>query len=97
VAQPLAKFESDFSAPISEQPFTSSLDAAATRMELAFSRLEGAVANSRAKHHSLNADHEKLNHLLSEADEEIIRLRQAITTVSARLDHTIGVLEAMEE
>ncbi len=93
MAQPLAKFDSDSS----PDPFTSSLDAAATRLELAFSRLEGAVANTRANHHSLNADHEKLNHLLSEADEEIVRLREAIQHVSARLDHTIDVLEAMEE
>jgi exonuclease VII small subunit len=83
VAQPLPKPEET----------TSGIDAAVSRLEQAFLRLEHAVGNTHAGHHSLKEDHEKLNHLLHEADSEIGRLREAVFTVSERLDRTIETLE----
>ncbi len=73
---------------------TSGIDASVQRLELAFVRLEQAVSSARAGQHSLKADHEKLNHLLRDADGEIGRLREAVYTVSERLDRTIGMLES---
>jgi exonuclease VII small subunit len=71
----------------------SGIDAAVSRLEQAFLRLEQTVENTRTGHHSLKADTEKLNHLLQAADGEIGRLREAVYTVSERLDRTIGILE----
>ncbi len=83
MAQPLPKPEET----------TSGIDASVLRLEHAFQQLEQAVVNMRSGHHSLKADHEKLNHLLHEADGEIGRLREAVYTVTERLDRTIGMLE----
>jgi chromosome segregation ATPase len=83
VAQPLPKPEET----------TSGLDAAVARLQQAFERLERAAETSRNGHHSLKEDHEKLNHLLHEADGEIGRLREAVYSVTERLDRTIGMLE----
>jgi exonuclease VII small subunit len=83
MAQPLPKPEE----------MTSGIDESVQRLEHAFLRLEQAVVNARTGQHSLKADHEKLNHLLHEADGEIGRLREAVFAVTQRLDHTIGILE----
>ncbi len=83
MAQPLLK---------REEP-TSGIDAAVSRLEQAFIRLEHTVENARTGNHSLRTDNEKLNHLLHDADNEIGRLREAVYTVSERLDRTIGILE----
>ncbi len=83
MAQPLPKTEDT----------GSGIDAAVLRLEQAFLRLEQTVVNTRSGHHSLRADNEKLNHLLHEADGEIGRLREAVYTVTERLDRTIGILE----
>jgi exonuclease VII small subunit len=83
VAQPLPKPEET----------SSGIDDAVSRLEQAFLRLEAAVETSRKGNHSLKADNEKLNHLLHDADEEIGRLREAVYTVTERLDRTIGMLE----
>lgn len=72
---------------------TNGIDESVHRLEQAFGRLEQALSNARAGQHSLKADREKLNHLLQEADSEISRLREAVFTVSERLDRTIGMLE----
>lgn len=71
----------------------SGIDAAVMRLEQAFVRLEQATGNARTGHHSLKEDREKLNHLLREADGEISRLREAVYTVTERLDRTIRMLE----
>jgi chromosome segregation ATPase len=78
--------------PRPEEPI-SGIDESVLRLEQAFERLEQALGNARAGQHSLKADHEKLNHLLQEADNEIGRLREAVQTVSERLDRTISMLE----
>jgi exonuclease VII small subunit len=75
---------------------TSGMDEAVARLEQAFLRLEHAVGATRTGQHSLKEDHEKLNHLLHEADNEILRLKDTIYAVTQRLDHTIGVLEEQE-
>lgn len=87
MAQPLAEAHFEF---------TSGIDAAASRLEQAFARLESAVAVASTDVHSLKVDHGKLNLLLQDADKEILRLREVTETVSKRLDKTISVLEAME-
>ena len=83
MAQPLPKVEET----------TSGIDASVLRLEHAFQRLDQAVATARSGQHSLKAETEKLNHLLHEADGEIGRLREAVYTVTERLDRTIGMLE----
>ncbi len=83
MAQPLHNYE---------EP-SSGIDAAVSRLEQAFLRLEETVANTRGKHHSLRTDNEKLNHLLHDADEEIGKLKEAVHLVTDRLDRTIGMLE----
>jgi exonuclease VII small subunit len=92
VAQLLARPEE----PGHEESFASGIDLAASRLEQAFHRLEQAVAKAAASQHSLKVDREKLNHLLQAADEKITSLREVATAVSVRLDHTIGVLEALD-
>ena len=87
MAQPLAKPDLG---PVS------SLDAAASRVEEAFLRLEVAVKRAREGQHSLKADHEKLNLLLRKAEEETARLRQVAGAVSERIDRTIATLEKTE-
>jgi hypothetical protein len=71
----------------------SGIDAAVSRLEQAFLRLENTAEKNRQSQHSLRADNEKLNHLLHDADNEIGRLREAVYTVSERIDRTIGLLE----
>ena len=83
MAQPLPKPEET----------TSGIDAAVSRLEQAFLRLERAVGNTHSGHHSLKVDREKLNHLLQSADGEIVRLKEAVYTVTERLDRTIDMLE----
>ena len=83
MAQPLPKTEET----------TSGIDEAVVRLEQAFLRLEHAVGTARSGQHSLKEDHEKLNHLLHEADNEIGRLKDAVYVVTERLDHTINILE----
>ena len=88
MAQPLLKPEEN-----TGEETTSGIDIAVSRLEQAFLRLEQSVENSRAGQHSLRADNEKLNHLLHDADSEIGRLREAVFTVTERLDRTIETLE----
>lgn len=83
MAQPLLK----------SQETTSGIDKAVSRLEQAFIRLEQAVTHTHAQSHSLKEDNGKLNHLLHDANGEIGRLREAVFTVTERLDRTIGQLE----
>lgn len=83
MAQPLPKFDET----------SSGIDESVLRLEQAFQRLEQAVGYTRTGHNSLRADREKLNLLLQDADGEIGRLKQAVHTVSRRLDETIATLE----
>lgn len=91
MAQPLAKYEE----PMPEHPTTGGIDAAASRLETAFRRLEKAVGTVTNSQHSLSADKEKLNRLLRQSEDKIAQLHEVTATVSARLDHTIAVLEAL--
>lgn len=75
----------------------SGIDAAVARLEQAFLRIESAVGNVRRDFRSLTLDNEKLNRLLREADDKMLRLKDVTGEVSRRLDRTIGALEALEQ
>ncbi len=93
MAQPLAKSPQ----ANSESGAISGIEAAGLRLEQAFARLDAAVTHATSGHHSLKADHEKLNLLLRASEAEIGHLKKVAATVCARLDKTIGALESIEE
>lgn len=96
MAQPLP--HSDFDIFDMQPPNASSgFDASATRLEQAFRRLEAATSRISAGFGSLKADKEKLNHLLQDSEREIVKMREMVSHVNNRLDHTIATLEALEQ
>lgn len=73
------------------------IDASAARLEQAFRRLEAATARTGTGYASLKADKEKLNLLLQDSEREIVKMREIVSHVNNRLDHTISTLEALEQ
>ncbi len=75
----------------------SGIDASAARLEQAFRRLEAATAHIGTGYASLKEDKEKLNLLLQDSEREIVKMREVVSHVNNRLDHTISTLEALEQ
>lgn len=73
------------------------IDASAARLEQAFRRLEAATSRISTGYESLKADKEKLNLLLQDSEREIVKMREIVSHVNNRLDHTIATLEALEQ
>jgi predicted nucleic acid-binding Zn-ribbon protein len=76
---------------------TNGIDASATRLDQAFRRLEAVTARIGTGYESHKADKEKLNLLLQDSEREIVKMREMVSHVNNRLDHTIATLEALEQ
>lgn len=94
MAQPLTQTE--LAQSELDYTLTSGIDASASRLEKALRRLETVAAGLGTRYASLKADQEKLNRLLKESQGQVTEMRQAVTHVNSRLDHTIATLEAMD-
>lgn len=95
MAQPLPI--TDFETTDFDMEPSSSFDASAARLEQAFRRLETVTARIGTGYASLKADKEKLNLLLQDSEREIVKMREIVSHVNNRLDHTIATLEALEQ
>ncbi len=97
MAQPLPITDYE-TAQYDMEPLTmNGIDASAARLEQAFRRLEGVTARIGTGYASLKADKEKLNLLLQDSEREIVKMREVVSHVNNRLDHTIATLEALEQ